>query len=105
MATKKIRLPVDANGFPVQGALHPDTPNEIIVSISGASARSTVLPCQVVRVWCDTDCHIAFGDVGILALITSLLLKANTPEYFSMGSDTYIAVIGTSGSLFITPME
>jgi hypothetical protein len=107
MATKKIRLPVDSNGFPVQGALHPDTVSEQVVAFDASSRNATSLVCQVVRVWATQDCHLAFGGPGVVATTANLLLLKNTPEYFSLNNDGYIAVIKDTlaGNLYITPMD
>jgi len=101
---KKVRLPIDGSGNPVQ-ALHPDSANEQIITSTGASQLSASLQgVEVVRVWSDADCHIAFGDIGVVATATSLLLKANSPEYFSLRGDWYIAVFGAS-HVYVTPMN
>ena len=106
MATKKICLPVDANGVAVQGALHPDSKNETVVAFDATARNAVALVCQVVRVWATQDCHLAFGGSGIVATTANLLLLKNTPEYFSFG-DGYIAAIKdtVAGNLYITPMN
>lgn len=108
MATKKITLPVDANGFPIQAALHPDSKNEVVVAFDASARNSATLQgCQVVRVWASQDCHLAFGGSGVIATTSNLLLVKNTPEYFSLNGDGYIAAIKNSlaGNLYITPMN
>jgi len=107
MAVKRICLPIDANGHPVQGALHPDSKNEIVVAFDASARNLTALTCQVVRVWATQDCHLAFGGAGVVALTSNLLLLKNVPEYFSLNGDGYIAAIKDSvaGNLYITPMN
>jgi hypothetical protein len=110
-AIKKIRLPYDAFGSPVQGCLHPDSRNEQQISFDGSTVNSTALVgVQVVRLWASADCHIAFGSTSsTVAIQTNLLLKANSPEYFSLNEDEYIAAVkvtaGSTGTLYITPMN
>jgi hypothetical protein len=104
--SKKIRLPVDANGFAVQGALHPDTKSETVVAFDANARNASPLACQVVRVWATQDCHLAFGGSSVTATGANLLLLKNTPEYFSLNDDVYIAAIKDTlaGNLYITPM-
>lgn len=107
MATKRVCLPIDANGNPVQGALHPDSRAEQVVAFDASARNTTVLTCQIVRVWASQDCHLAFGGSGIVATTSNLLLLKNTPEYFSIDGDGYIAAIKDTlaGNLYITPMN
>jgi hypothetical protein len=107
---KKTRLPVDANGNAVQ-ALHPRSKANQEVAFTNVSALSEVLvEAEIVRISSSKNCRVRFGDSSITALITDTFLKSDTPEYFSLRGDTYIAVIrdavsAESGTLYITIMD
>lgn len=75
------------------------------VTISGISAATTNAVgarTEVVRVVADTSCTIAIGSAPI-ATTGSAFLPANSPEYFRVipGVDK-IAVIGSSGKLYVS---
>jgi hypothetical protein len=104
---KKIKLISDANGVGVQEVFHPEASQNINIGV--ASALSTDLTgVEIVRLVATGNCHVKFGNSTITAGATDMYVPTDTPEYFSLGGDTYIAVIQDAaalGLLFITPMD
>jgi hypothetical protein len=74
------------------------------ITISGTSAASTAFGSQTyqIRVAADTVCNIRIGDGTPTAVASDSLLPANWPEYFTVTPGQAIAVIGTTGNLYVT---
>lgn len=81
------------------------------IAISGTSARSTALALNFkYAVTCSVDCTIRQGSSSVDAAADTannwFLAKGSVIEvYPSDASDQYIAVIGTSGSLYIARLD
>jgi hypothetical protein len=108
MARDKLKMAMDANGQPLQGALCPRKGDSQNVVVAGASAVSTeITDAEVVRLYSTTDCHIRFGDFATVAAVaTDMFLPKNLPEYFNLRGNRWIAVIQDSagGTLNIQVM-
>lgn len=77
------------------------------VALGSASAQSTAINANMVRVVSQGDCHLAFGSNPTAAADgTCVFLPAGMPEYFVFTAGNKIAVIQDSaaatGNLFIT---
>lgn len=71
------------------------------VTIGGTSAASSALGAgtTIVRVFSDTDCHLAFGAAPTaVATGTNLFLPAGIAEYFGVTPGSKIAVIQDLGA-------
>jgi len=102
MAREKVRMAMDANGQPIQGALCPRRNGSQNVSVGAASVVSTELvSAEVVRLAATTDCRIRFGDfAAVAAVATDMLLHGGFPEYFNLRNYKYIAVLqDTAGGI------
>jgi len=84
---------------------HPIAPelNPQKVSISGVSASSVAFgsTTKAVRLVSDTDCWITIGD-SPTATLTSTYLPAKFPQVFGCNPGQKVAVIGTSGNLYVS---
>lgn len=84
---------------------HPIAPelNPQVRSISGTTAQSAAFAAnaKTVRVCSDADCFIAFGS-NPTATTSSIYLPAKVPQVFGIVGGWKVAVIGTSGNLYIT---
>jgi hypothetical protein len=98
----------DADGDPVQGALHPGSSKILGV---GVASTGTALPTnsKIVRLVCTVACYYKFGGASVAASPSdSVLLPANTIEEVATGGNLYIAGIrigGADGVLNISRME
>jgi hypothetical protein len=74
------------------------------ISITNMSAVSSAFGSQTyqIRVVADTACNIKIGDSGVSAGTSDALLPANWPEYFTVTPGQKIAVIGSSGLLYVS---
>lgn len=74
------------------------------VSISGSSAASSAVGANTTAVLlCATvACFVAVGAAPVAVANTSLYLPANVPLFVGIAGGQKVAVIGTSGSLYIT---
>lgn len=106
---KKIRLVYDANGSPVQGAFHPTIDTQLITIGAATDKNATALTgVEIVRLIASGNCHVKFGNITVEATASDMYMASGREEYFSLGGDTYIAVIQdgvATGSLFITPVD
>ena len=75
------------------------------VTIAATSTASTALYTGMVDVVCDTPCFIEVGTAPTAVLDTSYRLPANSIIRVPVGTSNKIAVIGTSGSLWIHPVS
>ena len=103
---RRVRLQIDGNGNPVQGALHPRS----TVSFSyGATAGKNADPLegQVVRLRATSDCYVRFSQTGENATSSDMYLEANKPEIFSLREDKYVSAIRvtTDGTMYVTIMD
>lgn len=73
------------------------------MTITSSSTQSTVLSSstKLVRLCADTDCWIVIG-ANPTAALTSVYLPAKVPQVFGCEPSDKVAVIGTSGSLYIS---
>jgi hypothetical protein len=73
------------------------------LSFGATSVASAVLGTTIVRLVASADCHVALGAAPI-ADSTSMLLPANTPEYFACAAGEKVAAIreAADGVLYIT---
>jgi hypothetical protein len=109
---KKAKLVVDANGVAIQSPLHL-FPTVTVLNVAATNVNGTALTgIEIVRLCASEACVVKFGrDNSITAVDgTDTYLPANTPEYFSLRGDTYIACVklvagAGAGKLYITPME
>lgn len=74
------------------------------VSISGTSAQSSALGSNTTAAMlCATvACFVALGTSPTAVANTSLFLPANVPVFVGVQGGHKVAVIGTSGTLYIT---
>jgi hypothetical protein len=75
------------------------------LTISGSSGASSAFGAQTyqIRVMADTLCFIVIGK-SPTATTSSTPIPANWPEYFTVAPGMAIAVIGTSGNLYVSEM-
>jgi hypothetical protein len=98
-------MPTDSNGRPIP-VLNPVTANNTQqIGISGSSQQSAAITGNVIRVAVDTACNIEIGKNPSASLTTSLWMPANSVEYFAIPSGSKVAVIGTAGNIYITPVS
>ena len=83
---------------PIQPDLNPQK-----VSISGTSAQSSALGATTksVRLVADTDCWIVIGE-NPTATTSSVYIPAKEICVFGCSPSQKVAVIGTSGNLYIS---
>lgn len=100
-------LPTDINGHKVQ-TLTPKT--NIADDVDASSDRALIpvaaTPGEIIRIACNEDCYINFGDVTVTAAATNYLFVAGV-EYFRVPEDAgYVAYVrvATSGRISITHM-
>jgi hypothetical protein len=74
------------------------------ITVGSQSGQSAAFASTVVRVVASVDCHVEFGS-NPTASTSSMLLPANTPEYFACRPTDKLAVAGdgTDGALYLTP--
>jgi hypothetical protein len=81
------------------------------IAITGASAPSTAMALGLkYAIKASADCTIRFGASGVVAAADTannwFMNKGETIEYSpSDANDQFVAVIGTSGSLYIATLE
>lgn len=84
---------------------HPIAPQENpqVRTISNSSAQSSAVAAttEEVRLCSDTDCFIAIGS-NPTATTSSVYLPAKFPQVFGCKPADKVAVIGTSGNLYIS---
>lgn len=100
-------VPVDVNGFPIQTLALGSTTNKI--SVSGTTAR-VALPSgagaeDIVRVACNTDCHIKFGDSSVDATTNDALFTAGVEAFKVPDTATHLAAIQVSAAGILTVTE
>lgn len=100
-------VPMDINGYPIQTLALGNT---VTLSVAGTSAR-VALPAgaaheDIVRVACNTDCHIAFGDSTVEATTSDALFTTGVEAFKVPQSATHIAAIqlSSAGNMTITEM-
>lgn len=74
------------------------------IAISGSSQQTAVISETLVDVSCDTVCYLAIGAAPVAALNTSYRLTANTTYRFPIVSGDKLAVIGTTGNFWFSPV-
>jgi hypothetical protein len=76
------------------------------LAVGPASAASSAIGADVVRLLSTVDVHLAFGAAPV-ADANCLFLPANLPEYFACEAGDQVAAIQDSvgGTLYITPAE
>ena len=100
-------IPIDVNGFPIQTLALGTT---VTLSVAGTTAR-VALPAgasheDIVRVACNTDCYIAFGDSTVEATSSDALFTTGVEAFKVPQNTTHIAAIqvSASGNMTITEM-
>lgn len=75
------------------------------VSISGVSAQSAQLPTDQSYIWSTVDCFVSTGSnpTATASGAGNLSLLAYTPWPIRHGMGDKIAVIGSTGKLYIAP--
>lgn len=85
------------------------TPTTLTVSMSVASARSTILePNTLYRIWSSVDAFFQPGDNTVTATTSHIPITAKTDTLHATQEDNlYIAAIvsGGTGTLFITKLK
>jgi len=74
------------------------------IAIGATSAQSVGTYSDLVDLICDTPCFIEIGSNPTAALDTSYRLAANVTYRLPVGANSKIAVIGTSGNLWVHPV-
>jgi hypothetical protein len=98
---------MDQNGFPIQTlALGTDTNT---ITVTGTSARQP-LPSgagaeDIVRLACNTDAFIIFGDVTVVAAPGDALFTAGVESFKVPDGATHIAAIQESSGGIMTITE
>ena len=102
-------VPIDQNGFPIQTlALGTQT---VKLTVSGTTARgafpSGASHEDIVRIACNTDCHIKFGDDTVEATTNDPLFTQGVEAFKIPDNATHLAAIQVSagGILTITEMR
>ena len=99
-------VPVDQNGFPIQTLGLAAT---VTLSVAGTSDRVALPPGasheDIVRVACNTDCYIAFGDVTVVATTNDALFTQGVEAFKVPDGVTHIAAIQESASGIMTITE
>lgn len=105
-----VELLRGVRGHPIQGAVSPKVGAAQQIAVSGTTARSAALGSKLVRVTCDVDCFIEFGDATVEATTTDTLIRGGTVEYFTVGSTASVAHVrlaailaSGSGTLHVSP--
>jgi|15BtaG_2_1085339.scaffolds.fasta_scaffold03349_2 hypothetical protein len=100
-------LPVDVNGGRIQ-TLTPKT--NIADDVDASSDRVAIpvaaVPGEIIRIACNEDCYINFGNVSVTAAASNYLFVAGV-EYFRVPEDAgYVAYVrvATSGRISVTHM-
>jgi hypothetical protein len=102
---KKIRMVYDAMGSPIQGALHPVGTDVKTISASPNKTTAGFLDgYEVVELFATVACFIRFST-GEDATVSDMPFPANIVKRYSLKGATYIGVIGTSGSLYVTKFD
>ena len=83
------------------GYLKPNSTQ--VLAMTGASVTTpTALNEGIIRIVCTVVANIEFNGT---ATANSMLLPANTPEYFSVSDLDTISAIAASGNVFVTQMR
>lgn len=110
--TVRTRAPVDADGVLIQ-ALGVLAGGAHQITISGVSARNSSAfnsETRAIEIYCATACYFQTGDNTVVATTSDHYLPAERERVYAVGGDkqdqhTHIAVIGTSGTLYVSEME
>lgn len=76
-----------------------------VIAISGASQKSAAINDGWVRLLADTACSVEIGTDPTATLATSFRLAANVPEIIKIPEGYKVAVIGTAGNLYYSPLR
>ena len=100
-------VPVDANGFPIQTLALGRTTN--VISVTGTSARAEIPSGagaeDIIRIACNTDCHIKFGDSTVEATTSDPLFTQGVEAFKVPDTSTHVAAIQVSASGTMTLTE
>ena len=85
-----------------QGATTTSSRVALPVTLNQASANP-----RFVRVLCEANAYIKFGDSTVTATLNDILISPNMPEVFNVAGCSNIAVITRTGTsnISITPLE
>lgn len=100
-------VPVDQNGFPIQTlALQPTNATITVVSTTARAALPSGAGAEdIVRIACDTDCHIKFGDDTVEATTSDTLFTQGVEAFKVPDEVTHIAAIRRTADGFMTITE
>jgi hypothetical protein len=98
---------MDQNGFPIQTLALGTSTNTIVV---GGSSLRQPLPSgagaeDIVRLACNTDCFIIFGDSTVVATSSDALFTAGVEAFKVPDGATHVAAIQESSSGIMTLTE
>lgn len=90
---------------PTVNAIHPGVSQS--VSIGGTSTKSNLLQAatEVVQLVATVACFVQCGANPTAVVNTSMYIPANVPVLVGVTPGGYVAVIGTSGTLYITEAQ
>lgn len=100
-------VPIDQNGFPIQTLGIPGPSAKI--TVAGVSARAA-LPSgvsheDIVRVACNTDCYIKFGDSTVEATTDDALFTQGVEAFKVPDGVSHVAAIQVSAGGIMTLTE
>jgi hypothetical protein len=100
-------VPVDQNGFPIQTLALSSTTVKITV---GAASVRVALPSgasheDIVRIACNTDAYIAFGDSTVVATESDALFTAGVEAFKIPQTATHVAALQESAGGLMTLTE
>jgi hypothetical protein len=97
IVAKKVRFARDMGSDPIQGALYPW--QTVVIEFSNVAGKNPdPISCQIVRLYTSEECHVAFGDVDVVATTSDCPLREKVAEYFILAPKQYISAINASGS-------
>lgn len=112
-------VPIDQNGFPIQTlALGDSTVKLTVTSLSSRGALPSGASHEdIVRLACNTDCHIKFGDDTVEATTSDALFTQGVEAFKIPDQATHVAAVivadgqgqggtnGANGILTMTEMR
>lgn len=98
-------IPSQVGSEPAQ-IIGVDTRHVVKLAVGAASSNAALPDADSVVVTSDADCYIALGLEGVTADDTKLPLWDRQPIVLRRLSwQSHIAVIGTSGNVWVTPVR
>jgi hypothetical protein len=90
------KLPQDLDSSPIQVLTPGASSNRSIATVSGNASLPT--DAEIIRVANNIDMYLAFGDSGVTASDTDMLVLAGVEFFVVPVTSTHYAVINTDGS-------